>query len=59
MGFCSFIAPLFIINNNGWYYLGVYLLCGAVLPVLITLGVNKILYAKKKISFGDMALSVR
>ncbi|WP_373787627.1 hypothetical protein [Jeotgalibaca porci] len=50
---------MFIINNNGWYYLGVYLLCGAVLPVLITLGVNKILYAKKKISFGDMALSVR
>ncbi len=59
MGFCSFVASLFIINNNGWYYLGVYLLCGAVLPVLITLGVNKILYAKKKISFGDRALSVR
>lgn len=59
MGFCSLVAPLFIINNNGWYYLGVYLLCGAVLPVLITLGVNKILYAKKKISIGDMALSVR
>lgn len=58
MGFCSFVAPLFIINNNGWYALGVYLLCGAVLPVLITLAVNKVLYAKKKIAVGDMALSV-
>lgn len=55
MGFCSLVASLFIINNNGY----VYFLCGAVLPVLITLGVNKILYAKKKISIGDMALSVR
>lgn len=58
MGFCSFVAPLYIINNNGWYQFGVYLLCGAVLPVLITLGVNKVLYAKKKIVAGDMALSV-
>lgn len=58
MGFCSFVAPLYVINNNGWYQFGVYLLCGAVLPVLITVAVNKGLYAKKKIAVGDMALSV-
>lgn len=58
MGFCSFVAPLYIINNNGWYFLGVYLLCGAVLPVLITWAVNKVLYARKKIAVGDMALTV-
>lgn len=58
MGFCSFVAPLFIINNNGWYFLGVYLLCGAILPIIITTAVNKILYAKNKISTGDMALSL-
>lgn len=58
MGFCSFVAPLYVINNNGWIGFGVYLLCGAVLPVIITLAVNKVLYARKKIGTGDMALAV-
>lgn len=58
MGFCSFVAPLFVINNNGLYGLGVYLLCGAVLPVIITWSVNKLLFARKKIAVGDMALTV-
>lgn len=58
MGFCSLVAPLYVINNNGWYAFGVYLLCGAVLPIIITLAVNKVLYAKNKIAVGDMALAV-
>ncbi|MGY3747059.1 PTS transporter subunit IIC [Vagococcus salmoninarum] len=58
IGFCSFVAPLFIINNNGFGMLAVYLLCGAVLPIFITLGVNKFLIAKDKLVVGDMTLVV-
>lgn len=58
MGFAALVAPLYVFSTSPLYTFGVYLLCGAVLPVLITYGVNKVLYARQKIKVGDMALTV-
>lgn len=58
MGFAALVAPLHVLSTSPFYMFGVYLLCGAVLPVLITYGVNKVLYARQKITVGDMALTV-
>lgn len=58
VGFAAGVAPLWVINHSGLAFFGVYLLCGAVLPILITLAVNKLLYASKAIKAGDMALEV-
>lgn len=58
VGFAAGVAPLWVINNSGFGVFGVYLLCGAVLPILITFGVNKLLYASKVIKTGDMAVTV-
>lgn len=58
MGFAALVAPLYVLSTNPLYIFGIYLLCGAVLPVLITYGVNKVLYARKTIKKGDMALTV-
>ncbi len=59
VGFCSFVAPLYIINNNGLGMLAVYLMCGAILPVAITTGVNALLKKKAMIKVDDMALVVQ
>jgi len=58
MGFAALVAPLYVFSNNTLYMFGIYLLCGAVLTVAITFGVNKVLYSRKKIRKGDMALTV-
>lgn len=58
VGFAAGVAPLWVINNVGMSMFGVYLLCGAVLPVLITFSVNKVLFSMKKINTGDMKLTV-
>ena len=47
VGFAAGVAPLWVINNSGLQSFGVYLLCGAILPILITLGINKLLYDVK------------
>lgn len=59
MGFAAFVSPLWVINNLGWSMFGVQLFCGAVLPILITFGVNKVLYSMNAIKIGDMALEVQ
>lgn len=58
VGFAAGVAPLWVINNSGFGVFSVYLFCGAVLPVLITFAVNKVLYATKAIKVGDMALTI-
>ncbi|WP_277630966.1 PTS transporter subunit IIC [Atopococcus tabaci] len=58
MGFAAMVAPLYVFNNNPLATFGIYLFCGAVLPIAITYGVNKVLYTRKKIKAGDMALTV-
>ena len=58
MGFSAFVSPIWLLNNGGLSALGIQLLCGAVLPILITYGVNKVLYATHFMRFGDLALSV-
>lgn len=59
VGFAAGVAPLWVINNSGFGVFGVYLLCGAVLPVMITFAVNKVLYSAKVIKVGDMALTIQ
>jgi len=58
MGFAALVAPLWVINNLGWGMFGIYILCGAFLPVGITYSVNRVLYSKQWIHTGDMALEV-
>ncbi|MFL2096562.1 PTS transporter subunit IIC [Marinilactibacillus psychrotolerans] len=58
VGFAAGVAPLWVINNSGLQSFGVYLLCGAILPILITLGINNLLYTSKAIKAGDMALKI-
>ncbi|MFC6465095.1 PTS transporter subunit IIC [Marinilactibacillus sp. GCM10026970] len=58
VGFAAGVAPLWVINNSGLQVFGVYLLCGAILPIVITLFVNKLLYSASAIKVGDMALEV-
>lgn len=58
VGFFSVVALLCLMDNNGWYTVGVYLLCGAVLPGLTTTAENKLLCVRKMTPFGDAALEV-
>lgn len=58
MGFAALVAPLYVFTNESLYTFAIYILCGAVLPVFITYGINKVLYARQKIKAGDMALTV-
>lgn len=58
MGFAALVAPLYVFTNETLYTFAIYLLCGAVLPVIITYGINKVLYSKNQIKIGDMALTI-
>lgn len=58
VGFAAGVAPLWVINNSGLRGLSVYLFCGAILPIIITYTINKLLYASKVIKTGDMAITV-
>jgi len=58
VGFAALVAPLWVINNLGWGMFAAYIFCGAVLPIGITYSVNKVLYSRKWIKTGDMALEV-
>lgn len=59
VGFCSFVAPLYILNNSGLSMLAVYLFCGALLPIMITISVNTLLQRQGKIKVGDMKLELK